>query len=957
MEFNFNSLNLIKPPKIAICRQDLQKIGYLNATNVVIKPTFCSLTELTFTCYEGSNHYDCLKKLMVLEVDGYGRFQLNEPEEKNDGVSRYLELSAYSYEASLNKTTLTYKEDTVFKLWDAIQPEKTLLGIISSQTGWKVSHVDGSLLNRYRTMSIDNAEVYGLLAGDISDAFKCYFVFDTMNMSMACYDRERAVPNSGINLSFRNLINEMNIKQSSDDVTTALTVEGAEGVGINVVNPLGNNVIYDFSYYCNDKDWGIPKYVQDAIKKWTDKIESNRRPYADLVLQRRELSDNLVTLDGELNVLKSELKGYQDVQAVDIAAGNNDGLKKVFDDIQKVETKIKNKENEITNKKAEYDACLNKINTIVDSLSFKNNFTDLEYNILKYYINSSVYENENFVYTSTMTEAEKIEMSQQLYDQGLIVMDKLSKPLYEFTCDVSPFFFTREYEQFAKALELGTLVNLEIEDGVWVTPRLMQVVIDYDNPDNATVVLSDSYRLSDDIFIFSDDFNQTIKASRKTSLTAPVWDEPNRTGFFDTINEYINNALNLANQEIINATNQEFTIGSYGLRGKMYDPDTDTYDNHQLAMTNNVLAFTDDNWQSCRAALGRLNINGTEYYGVVGETVIGNLIAGNQLTIMSGESGTSSEKSLVVDANGTRLKNADFTIENNTNRILISPSAGFKIQTKQSDGSWKDVLSEDTNGYIVAKGIKLEEADIGGWTVTKDGLSSPTGDFINSNGTGKLSLMTWNNNQANFDGNIYANNLFWRYGDTDYASLFSALDDGVMFDGSDLPNGQILKYGGEIFYGVTDKNVRIYSRLADVSEEAHDLQTLFVHSNGNVIIDTDRGGLVVRCETGVTTTKLSVSQTSTFVGDADFSGDVKVRNLETGIDGAVRADSTTINNIYSRNAYKRIGVQDTMDFRSKVRTTVNPGTPDEISYECTTREYKLDDYGITLKFVNGLLVN
>lgn len=947
MEFKFNSKDLITPPKIKICRQDLQPLGFLNATNIVIKPTFCNLTEISFTCHKGTNFYDSILKYMVLEVDGFGRFMIQEPGDTDNGAEDYKEVTAYSYEVALNKNTLTFKDDTVFKLWDAINPEKTLLGIIQSQTDWTIAHVDGSLLNRYRTMTIDNEEIYGLLAGTIADAFKCYFVFDTINLKIYCYDREREIVNSGINLSFRNLVNEIKKKQASDDIVTALTVEGAEGVGINLVNPLGNNVLYNFDYYCNDYDWGIPKFVQTAIKKWTKKIEDNQDKYADLVLDRRNISDEQVKLDGELTVLKGELKGLQDVQAVDIAGGNEDGLKRVYEDIQKKEAEIRAKESEIAAQKNQYDNCVAKINSIVDNLSFKNNFNDAEYSILKYYINSAVYQNENFVFTNTMTESQKIDMTQQLYDQGVLTINKLAYPLYEFDCDINAFFFTKDYEEFTKAIELGVGVNLEIEDGKWVTPRLMQLVIDYDNPDNAKAILSDTYRLSSDVYIFSEDFNQSVKASRKTALSAPKWDEPSANGFYSTVNEYLTSALNLTNQEIINASDQEFTLGSYGLRGKKYIADNDSYDPHQLAMTNNVLAFTDDNWQSCRAALGRINIGGTEYYGLVGETVIGNLVAGNQLTI------SNSNNSFVVDGNGATLYNANLSIENTTNRILLSPSDGFRIQTKLSDGSWKDVLSEDTDGYIIAKGIKLEEASIGGWTVTADGLSSPTGDYINSNGTGKLSLMTWNNNQATFDGNIYAKNLFWRYGDTDYL-LFSGIDDGIMLDGSGLPQDKILKYGGEIFYGITDNNVRIYSRLADVSEEAHDLQTLFIHSGGNTILDSDKGGLVVRCETGVTTTKLSVSQTSTFVQKATFFGEVQMDN-NVECKQNVKADTMIINNIESNNVYKRVGFNNSVDFRTAVLTTQYAGTDIEVTHTGSTKEITID--GQTLKFVNGLLVN
>lgn len=181
MEFKFNSYDIIIPPKIALCRIDTQMIGYLQFTNLVIKPTFCSLSEATFKCYKDTNLYDCIRKHMTLVIDGFGRFVIDSFSETDDGQNKYKEITAYSYESTMNNVTLTYKEDTVFKLFDAIEPEKTLLGIIQSQTGWIVKEIDSSLLNKIRTMSIDNEQAYGLLVGDIAETFKCYFVFDTMN--------------------------------------------------------------------------------------------------------------------------------------------------------------------------------------------------------------------------------------------------------------------------------------------------------------------------------------------------------------------------------------------------------------------------------------------------------------------------------------------------------------------------------------------------------------------------------------------------------------------------------------------------------------------------------------------------------------------------------------------------------------------------------------------------------
>lgn len=825
MEFKFNSNDLVKIPKIAICRLDLQMLGYLNAVNIVIKPTAYALSELTFKVYEGSNFYDSVRKKMVLEVDGFGRFEIQKAEKMSDGSEEYKEVSAYSYEVSMNKVTLTYKEDTVFKLWDAISPQEivtsnivtikdeygkdkkvevqvkrpTLLWIIHEQTGWNIKHVDESLMNSSRTMTIDNAQAYSLLAGDISDAFKCYFVFDTMTKEISVYERgsvtditdieARHVKNSGVNLSFRNLIKDIKISEASDDVVTALTVTGAEGVGINLVNPIGNNIIYDFSYYMNDKDWGMPKDLQDAIKDWLAKIEDKKESYANYVALRVRKSTEIQDVDVELYNANSDLKALMDAQSVDIAGGNDEGLAALYPRIKQKEDEVNALQMELDVNKKLLERYNEEVSAIVKELSFENNFTPEQIELLRYYTDGAVYSNENFVFTSTMSDARKIEIAQSLYNQGRLILDKLSKPLYEYECNIAGFMFDSDYEEFTNSLELGTLVNLEVEDGKWVEPKFMQAVIDFDNPDNTTIILSDSFRLLNDVYEFSDGYNQAVKAAHKTSLSAPLWDEPNNNGFFNTVNEYINNALNLANQEIVNATDQEFAMGSYGLRGRKFIKENNTYDPHQVAMTNNILAFTDDDWQSTRTALGRVDLGGVEYYGLVAEVLVGNLIAGSNLVIKNANK--DEDVTFRVDGSGATLTNSSFTIlKGDSTQIVINPEDGFKI-LKKEENVWKEILVEDTDGDIIANSIKLKSGEIGGWTIENNRLSNKAGDYIDADGTGKISLLTYDNKNAYFNGDIYANNLKWFWGESKEPSfIFSAL--GTM-GGNWLTDGSVGK--------------------------------------------------------------------------------------------------------------------------------------------------------------------
>lgn len=924
MEFKFNSLDLAKPPKIAICRLDLQMIGFLNAYNIVIKPAFCNVSELTFKCDKDSNHFNCLRKDMVLEVDGFGRFIITDVSENNDGQTKYTEVEAQSYEVTMNRVTISYTENTVFKLWDAINPAHgsivrqpdgtmaqypTLLYIIQQQTGWTIKHVDATLLNSYRTMDIDKEQVYGFLMDTVAETFKCYFEFDTTNRWIYCYDADEEVydpVNTGINLSFRNVIRERKISSSSEEIITALTVKGAEGVGISMVNPIGNDVLYDFSYYMNDEEWGMPQDLQDAITDWQDLIESKREEYEEAVADYRQACVNSTTYDGELTVLESELKALLDVQAVDIAANNEQGLQTIYPQIVAKEAAVKAKQAQYDFAESEKRFNKGVIQLIVQTLAFNNNFTQAQLEQLQYYINGSVYENANFIFTQDMPEEDKLDIVKQLYEFGLKQFKKLSSPQYEYTCTIEPFMFSKDYKKFADNIKLGGVANLELESGLWVEPKILQVVIDYDEPQNTTMVLSDSFVLADNIYRFSNGFNQAIKASRKTSTAAPLWDEPNKNGFYGTVTEYINNALNLANQEIINASDQEFKLGSYGLRGKKWIEEDDDYDPHQVAMTNNVLAFTDDNWQHCKMALGRVTIGQSEYYGVVAEAIVGELIAGSQLTIRDVNS------SFVIDSGGASLENAPFTVYNNSSRILINPTDGFKIQKKNATNPsiWDDVLSEDNSGNIIARSIKVESGDIGGWEIRSDGLYSPTGDYIKSDGTGKLSLLRYNNSAAYFDGNIYANNLQWNYGSGSYGNVFTVTGGipgmagswltagsvgtdrrnaaqwdelyankiyceqlfAVMVTADNLQAGKIqttdLLFGGKFYVGSATNpynRATMYGKQEDISAQIQDQYSIFLETAGNIHLNTDAGGVL--CSGNVTAASITTTDqnaTSTF---------------------------------------------------------------------------------------------
>lgn len=121
------------------------------------------------------------------------------------------------------------------------------------------------------------------------------------------------------------------------------------------------------------------------------------------------------------------------------------------DKLEEQKAEVEKRQAEVDKLKAEYEALVSKGEdihkegqAIVGDLSWESNFTPEQRETLSYYINGSVYENSNFVYTDNMLEEKKIETATALYNQGLLVMAKLSSALYEYECDIAPFMFNKK---------------------------------------------------------------------------------------------------------------------------------------------------------------------------------------------------------------------------------------------------------------------------------------------------------------------------------------------------------------------------------------------------------------------------------------------------------------------------------------------------------------------------------
>lgn len=125
--------------------------------------------------------------------------------------------------------------------------------------------------------NIDNSDLYSFLTQDVAGAFNCVFAFDTVNCLINAYYVEHIGTDTNAYIGWRNVQNSITAT-NTDDLYTAYTVSGGDGLtGIEQAN-FGSSEIEDYSYFMKDNRY-LPQSLIDKYREWLKFRESKRDSY------------------------------------------------------------------------------------------------------------------------------------------------------------------------------------------------------------------------------------------------------------------------------------------------------------------------------------------------------------------------------------------------------------------------------------------------------------------------------------------------------------------------------------------------------------------------------------------------------------------------------------------------------------------------------------------------------
>ena len=370
------------------------------------------------------------------------------------------------------------------------------------------------------------------------------------------------------------------------------------------------------------------------------------------------------------------------------------------------------------------------------------------------------YKNENISVLDNTTFEDSLDLSRQLLLSGQNELKKVCQPRFEFSLESVDVTKQYEFRHQMRALELGKIITIEKEEGLWYYPALLEISIDLDDSNSFSMTFANATRLDDWGYTYADLIANASSTSRKISAN---WQDflaysKDRA----VVNSLIKNPLDATlRASLANMTNQEFTVDANGILGRKHkrhpeapEIELQVFEDEQVRLINNSLIFTDDNWETAKTALGKIYYtdedgNKVTSYGLIAETIIGSLIMGEHLKIKNDDS------TIELGQGGIVIKKPIYASDNSIieykNVFQAKPDGSLTISAPIASNKWGDIFTVNDDGAYI-KDLTIDGK------LKFQGTNYYIGVDKTTTGTNYLSLpgLSINANKAVFSGDLDA---------------------------------------------------------------------------------------------------------------------------------------------------------------------------------------------------------
>jgi hypothetical protein len=355
-------------------------------------------------------------------------------------------------------------------------------------------------------------------------------------------------------------------------------------------------------------------------------------------------------------------------------------------------------------------------NDILNNLDFEKHIGDY-WGELSSFRREDIYSNDNYI-SDGLSNAELFENAQKFLSAAQNEINKASSLQHSISTTLKNLLIMKEFKPLVKYFKTGNWIRIEIDDEIYKL-RLLSYRINYDSLDKISVNFSDVIKTSSSLFVtdVKSVLNQSKSMAKSYSSIKRQAEKGKQSK--DFVDDWIQKGIDTTTTKIVNGEDQEIVYDKHGLLFRKYNSDEGTYSPKQLKILSQILAFTNDNWKTCKAALGEFEYYNPKThqmetdYGLIASKIIGNIVLSEELGIYN-KSGN-----MTFDENG-------LSITNGVNSFIVNPNEPILLSIKK--GSVPVFTVTDT-GELSFTG-----------NVTTNDLSLGTNGLYENNGTTSISI-------------------------------------------------------------------------------------------------------------------------------------------------------------------------------------------------------------------------
>ena len=330
-------------------------------------------------------------------------------------------------------------------------------------------------------------------------------------------------------------------------------------------------------------------------------------------------------------------------------------------------------------------------------------------------------------FTRNVTEYQRYSVEQDLYDYAQSKMKEIAWPGYEFDIESGNFIFARNFELFKNSIQLGCNIHLELDDDLCLKPMLIELHLNFDKPDDFTLVFSNFFQRPDRANSFKELLGKA--ASSSASLDMSKYEFGQNANTTTWVKNMLQLGFDAAMAQISAGKDQMVRIDESGI---CVDSENGM---SKIYLNNGMIALLDKRTNTVNMAMGHFlnSVTGTDFVGVLADVIGGTLIAGQNLVIECPDP-NGGVMQFKVDSSGVIINNGRMYMRSEKGAMGWDANYGFFAGTQ-------DLLKTTDDGHIYPTCIDPETKEL---VLDDDGFPKDVNVWIGIDG------------KAYFRGKIYA---------------------------------------------------------------------------------------------------------------------------------------------------------------------------------------------------------